>query len=194
MNILKFTFWPRNSIGNTSCRSTALRSVIALFAVGCTSKFLVPPDVPTMLQPPQDQSVFLEAWATGVQIYECIAKPEAPSGFGWNFKAPEATLTDRAGHPIGKHYAGPTWESIDGSTVVGELKSRNPGPEPSAIPWLLLTAKSTTGAGDFSRVQSIQRVHTTGGIAPLQPCSSRNVQQTVRVPYAATYYFYRTTL
>jgi hypothetical protein len=62
------------------------------------------------------------------------------------------------------------------------------------FPWLLLTAKSTTGAGDFSRVQSIQRVHTTGGIAPLQPCSSRNVQQTVRVPYAATYYFYRTTL
>ncbi|MBK8184498.1 MAG: DUF3455 domain-containing protein [Candidatus Competibacteraceae bacterium] len=136
---------------------------------------------------PDAAKKYVKLIATGIPIYECAAKPEASSGFAWNFKAPEATLTDRSGHLIGKHYAGPTWESVDGSTVVGELKSRDPGPKPSAIPWLLLTAKSTAGTGDFGRVQSIQRVHATGGVAPSQPCSSSHVKQTVRVPYTAVW-------
>src|SRR5437016_7647191 len=31
----------------------------------------------------------------------------------------------RSGRSLGKHYAGPTWESVDGSTVVGEAKARS---------------------------------------------------------------------
>lgn len=80
------------------------------------------------------------------------------------------------------------WESIDGSTVVGEVKARDPDPDGSAIPWLLLTAKSTAGAGDFGATKSIQRVHTRGSVAPSQPCSANNAKQVVRVPYT-TYYF-----
>ena len=74
---------------------------------------------------------------------------------------------------------------------MAEVSSRDPGPDPSAIPWLLLKAKSTSGAGELSRTQSIQRVRTTGGVAPTRLCSSNNVKQLVRVPYTATYYFYR---
>ena len=143
------------------------------------------------LRPPVDQVVFLEALATGVQIYECASKPDQPSMFEWTFKAPEAALVDRSGLSIGKHYAGPTWESNDGRKVVGELKWRDPGPIPSAIPWLLLTAKSTTGTGIFSQTRSIQRVQTVGGVAPTQPCVAANAKQVARVPYTATYYFYR---
>jgi len=80
------------------------------------------------------------------------------------------------------------WESIDGSTVVGKVKARDPDPDGSAIPWLLLTAKSTAGAGDFGATKSIQRVHTRGSVAPSQPCSANNAKQVVRVPYT-TYYF-----
>lgn len=169
----------------------SLRVAIGLLVAGCTSNPFVPPDTPAALRVPQGQSVFLEALATGVQIYECAAKSDEPSGFAWTFKAPEATLTDRAGRSIGKHYAGPTWESADGSTVVAEVSSRDPGPDPSAIPWLLLKAKSTSGAGELSGTQSIQRVSTAGGVAPARPCSSSNAKQRVRVPYTATYYFYR---
>jgi hypothetical protein len=162
-----------------------------LVATGCASRpAVVPPDVPAQLRAPADQSVFLEALATGVQIYECAAKPGQPSTFEWVFRAPEAALADRSGHSIGKHYTGPTWESVDGSTVVGEVKSRDPGPNKSAIPWLLLTGKSTTGAGILSRANSIQRVQTVGGVAPSEPCGPANAKQIARVPYTATYYFY----
>ena len=175
----------------TSFRHPILRWTVLLFVAGCASNRVVPPDVPASLRPPPGQSAFLEALAKGVQIYECAAKPDAPSAFAWTFRAPEAALTDREGRPIGKHYAGPTWESIDRSTVVGEVAARDPGPDGSAIPWLLLTAKATSGTGDFGGIKSIQRVRTTGGVAPARPCTSANAKQVVRVPYTATYYFYR---
>ena len=159
---------------------------------GCaTGPIAAPPDVRSNLRPPTDQIAFIEARATGVQIYECASKPDQPSTFEWIFRAPEAALVDRMGGSIGKHYAGPTWESVDGSTVVGEVKSRDPGPDSLAIPWLLLTAKSTSGTGVFSQTKSIQRVQTVGGNAPSQLCTSDNAKQIARVPYTATYYFYR---
>ena len=171
---------------------TAALLAAVLVATGCASgPVAAPPEVPVPLRPPVGQSVFLEALASGVQIYECTSKPDQPSTFEWIFRAPEASLVDRSGHSIGKHYAGPTWESVDGSSVVGEVKSRDSGPDKSAIPWLLLTVKSTSGAGMFSQTKSIQRVRTTGGILPSQPCTSANFRQVARVPYTATYYFYR---
>lgn len=149
------------------------------------------PDVPATLRPPAGQVVYLEALATGVQIYECVSKPDAPSTYEWAFRAPEAALADRSGRSLGKHYAGPTWESVDGSTVVGEAKARDPGPKQSAIPWLLLGAKASSGGGTFGQAKSIQRVQTVGGVAPAEPCSAANARQVARVPYTATYYFYR---
>jgi hypothetical protein len=160
------------------------------FVAGCaTSPLVVHPEVPPALQPPVGQVLYLEAFATGVQIYECEQKPDLT--YEWAFKAPEASLVSRSGQPLGKHYAGPTWESIDGSTVVGEIKGRDPGPKNSAVPWLLLAAKTTTGAGTFGTTKSIQRVATVGGIAPAEACASSNLKQVAKVPYKATYYFYR---
>ena len=65
------------------------------------------PDVPAALRVPAGQVPFLEALATGVQIYECAAKADG-SGYEWAFRAPEAQLADRAGRPLGRHYADPT--------------------------------------------------------------------------------------
>ena len=159
---------------------------------GCASQPpIAVPTVPASLRAPAGQTAFLAARASGVQIYDCKPKADAPSGFEWVFRAPEAALTDLDGHPIGKHYAGPTWESTDGSRVVGELRARDPGPNPSAIPWLLLARKSTTGMGVFGPTTSIQRLSTEGGTAPPQPCDSAGAGQVARVPYTATYYFYR---
>jgi len=171
---------------------TIFHVTTAAVATGCASSpATVPPEVPQALRPPAEQSAFVEALASGVQIYQCASKPGNPSAFEWTFRAPEAALVDRAGRPIGKHYAGPSWESIDGSIVVGDVKARDPGPDKSAIPWLLLTVKSTTGSGLFAQTKSIQRVKTTGGISPAQECSAQNAGEVARVPYTATYYFYR---
>lgn len=160
--------------------------------VGCAMEpTIAPPPVPEGLRPSSGQVAYVEARATGVQIYECTTKAKEPASYEWTFRSPEANLFDRDGKPIGKHYAGPTWESVDSSAVVGEIKSKDPGPIPSAIPWLLLTAKSVTGTGVFAAAKSIQRVSTAGGIAPARPCSATNSSEVARIPYTATYYFYR---
>ena len=68
-----------------------------------------------IVPPPVGASLVLEVHADGVQIYACEAKGD--NSFAWTFKAPEATLVDRQGHPAGSHFAGPSWKSIDGSMV-----------------------------------------------------------------------------
>jgi hypothetical protein len=74
--------------------------------------------------------------------------------------------------------------------VVGEVKARDNGPDPNAIPWLLLSAKSTSGTGVFSHVKSIQRIHTVGGRAPTEACSQAQAGKVTRVDYKAAYNFY----
>jgi hypothetical protein len=167
-------------------------SVVALVTGCATSGVGTTPSVPENLKAPAAEVLSLEAAATGVQIYECNARKDEPARFEWIFKAPEADLFDRAGNKIGKHYAGPTWESNDGSKVVGEVKARDNGPDPSAIPWLLLSAKSTSGTGVFSQTKSIQRVHTVGGAAPKEACSQAQAGKIARMSYKATYDFYVT--
>ena len=147
------------------------------------------PVVPETLKVPNTQVLSLETQATGVQIYECNASKDDPTRFKWVFKAPEAELFDSAGKKIGRHYAGPTWESTDGSRVVGEVKARDNGPDTNAIPWLLLSAKSS-GNGVLSQTQSIQRVHTVGGKAPAKGCNQAQVGKETRVAYKAAYYFF----
>jgi len=153
---------------------------------------LVPevPVVPEALKPPAGQKLSIEVVGIGVQIYECKQAKDDPKRFEWVFKAPEAELFDSDGKRIGRHYAGPTWEANDGSKVVGEIKGRDDGPNSNAIPWLLLSAKSNTGNGVFSRVQSIQRLHTVGGKAPAAGCVRAQAGNEKRVAYEAGYYFY----
>ncbi len=124
--------------------------------------------------------------AIGVQIYACSA---TAAGYGWVFQAPEATLYKHGGHVSGKHYAGPTWEANDGSTVVG-AKVAAATPDPTAVPWLLLRAVSHAGDGKMDEVTFVQRLETTGGLAPSGGCDASTVGASARVPYTATYFFY----
>ena len=165
-------------------------SIVVLLAGFSTVKAGTMSEVPEALKVPATQVLSLETQAAGVQIYECKASKDDSTRFEWAFKAPEAELFDSAGKMIGKHYAGPTWESNDGSKVVGEVKARDNGPDPNAIPWLLMSAKSTSGSGIFSQTQSIQRLHTVGGKAPVEGCIKAQVGKEARVTYKAKYSFY----
>src|SRR5216117_2797240 len=171
--------------------TTIAGASLAAILAGCAASNVgTNPLVPENLKVPAGQALSLVSPATGVQIYECGAIKADPARFEWVFKAPEADLFDLSGKKIGKHYAGPTWESNDGSKVAGEVKARDDGPAATAIPWLLLAAKSTSGNGVFSRTQSIQRLYTVGGKAPAGACSKAQLGKEARVPYKATYYFY----
>jgi hypothetical protein len=145
--------------------------------------------VPPALKTPDGEVLSIAAHAAGVQIYECLATTGA-TAFAWTLKGPEAQLRYEAGRELGKHYAGPTWEANDGSKVVGDVVAHEAGPDPTAIPWLLLRAKTTSGTGVFTAVRSIQRLHTSGGKAPTTGCEKQYAGTEVRVAYSADYYFY----
>jgi hypothetical protein len=148
-------------------------------------------EVPTKLSPGPGESLAAIVPAQGVQIYECRASKDQPDQYQWAFVGPEADLFDARGAKIGKHYAGPHWESNDGSKVVATaVKERADAPQPDAIPWLLLTTKSVGSPGAFGQVSSIQRVNTSGGVAPRTSCSRNTVGAVGRVPYTADYYFF----
>lgn len=152
------------------------------------------PEVAAPLRVPPTQVLTLETSAVGVQIYECGSDKNDNSRFTWNFKAPEADLfdahTSQAGKQIGKHYAGPTWEGSDGSKVIGQVMASENSPDPTAIAWLLLSAKSNSGSGIFSKTSSVQRLNTSGGKAPTDGCDQTHLGTLARVPYTAQYYFY----
>lgn len=145
-------------------------------------------EVPSQLKPPAGETLAMVAKATGVQIYECRAGKD--DAYQWVFVAPEAELFDERGAALGRHYAGPHWEALDGSKVAGSLRERADAPRAGAIPWLLLAARSVGTPGAFSRVTSIQRVNTVGGGAPAAACARGNGSATARVPYRADYYLF----
>jgi hypothetical protein len=169
------------------CNTLAILAATG-FAVPCTGIAADPIPASLAAEPGEVQTLTVDA--TGVQIYACGTSVEQPTVFKWVFSAPEADLLDKAGKKIGRHYAGPTWEAADGSKVIGTLKARDPGPDPKAIPWLLLTAKSNAGSGTFGKTRSIQRLNTSGGNPPADGCAQAQAGAVVRVPYKATYTFY----
>jgi hypothetical protein len=173
--------------------TSALLGWFALLPLACAadSPGNIPiPVVPQALQVPSNEEPSFLVKARGVQIYECRAKKDDPAQFEWVFTEPEADLFDAKGNKIGRHYSGPTWESNDGSRVVGSVRGNVPSTDVGAVPWLLLAAKSHSGKGVFSRVTSIQRLDTMGGKAPAGGCSQANLGEKVRIPYTAVYYFY----
>jgi len=166
--------------------------LLALLVAACASP--QPPTsmvrVPDKLKPGANESLAIIVPAKGVQIYECRAKKDRAGEYEWAFVAPEADLFDARGNKIGRHYAGPHWESNDGSKILGAVKERADAPVADAIPWLLLAAKSVGSEGSFSKITSIQRVSTVGGVAPKAGCSQAVVGTPARTNYTADYYFF----
>ncbi|CAN5846921.1 DUF3455 domain-containing protein [soil metagenome] len=157
--------------------------------IGTESSALSSKHAPTLPDPalavPAGNRLAFRWDAIGVQIYACSA---VGAGYGWVFKAPEANLFGRHGHVAGKHYAGPTWEANDGSTVVA-AKVAGTTPDATAIPWLLLGAVSHAGDGRMTEITFVQRLETAGGLAPASGCDATSLGSLSRVPYTATYFF-----
>jgi hypothetical protein len=150
-----------------------------------------PGHVPDDLKPSDTEVLVAKAHAKGVQIYACVA--DASGGtFSWEHQAPDAELTDDAGQHLGRHYVGPTWESTDGSKVVGEVVKKVEAPDGKGSAWLLMKSKGTQGTGVYANVTSIQRVDTVGGKPPSGGCDQSSMGTRQRVPYQANYYFYAT--
>jgi FtsP/CotA-like multicopper oxidase with cupredoxin domain len=136
---------------------------------------------------PAGNKVFLVGHATGVQIYTCV-------GGTWSTAStPRAVLVGDNGQFLADHFGGPTWQAKDGSKVVGTVSQRATV-DPTAIPWLLLTATASAGPdGDrLAATTYVQRVNTTGGLRPTSTCDPA-VDKPAEVRYTADYYFWKKT-
>jgi len=133
------------------------------------------------LAAPVGSTLVLHAFGIGVQIYHW-------NGTSWGAATPAATIYADAGGngQVATHFAGPTWQSNSGSTVVGTVANRCT-PDAASIAWLSLTAVPT-GDGIFANVTFIQRLNTVGGNAPATPGTT--IGQEARIPYSADYLFY----
>jgi hypothetical protein len=125
--------------------------------------------------------------ANGVLIYECRVNH---SRFAWEFLGPEATLFDENNKLVGALFAGPTWELLDGSSLLGSNIKTIESPVVGAMPWALFSTRSAGRKGVLSRVTSLQQVNTVGGEVPKSGCNSSNQSMRSRVPFSAMYFLY----
>ena len=131
------------------------------------------------------ETMLLAVHAEGAQVYECKAGADGKPA--WAFREPIATLLVD-GKTVGRHYAGPSWENIDGSAVVGKVAGSAPGAAANDIPWLKLDVVSRRGSGVLTAATTVQRINTSGGKldgACDQPGAFRSA------PYSADYVFLR---
>ena len=181
-----------------------------------------PPPVPVKLEVPAGNTLFLKGEAKGTQNYVCLPSADSNTGgVAFKLFTPQATLFlplnftgNEFTHQIITHFFSPnpdpldngairaTWQSsLDTSTVwaatVQDGSSSDPNfVRPGAVAWLLLEKKGTqrgpTGGEDLAQTTFVQRLNTTGGLAPTTGCSlPQDIGTTAFVPYTADYFFYK---
>lgn len=158
--------------------------------IGCASS-PPPPPVPASLMPSGEREV--ERFATrGVRTYECRAKPGDAASAAWVYTGADSELLDAQGKTVGRHtYPPPVWEFSDGSKIAGgEVRARVDAPVANSDPWILANARSTGADGRFSKVTSLQRVNTVGGVAPALKCDTGSLGSKQRVPFSADFVFF----
>jgi hypothetical protein len=167
-----------------ACAAVAV-VVVAVAAVTPAYAGPTAPAVPGEIAVAEGHKPFLVAHAAGVQIYRC-------DGASWGTSTPRADLYDDHGKRIGTHYAGPAWETRDGSTVKA-ARVAGVTVDATAIPWLLLKATPTVrDDGRLAATSYIQRTATVGGLAPpAAACSAATIGDVVEVPYTADYTFWK---
>jgi hypothetical protein len=161
------------------CRMTfALASFAVVALIGPASA-----QVPPAIAAAPGESVVATLHAEGAQVYECKAGNDGK--LAWAFREPIATLF-LDGKTVGRHYAGPNWEHMDGSAVVGKAAGNAPGKTAGDIPWLKLEVVSQRGSGTLTGVTTVQRINTQGGVHS-GACDKAGTFHSA--PYAADYVF-----
>src|SRR5579862_6560929 len=121
--------------------TTILTSLSALLLIARAGGALA--QMPAAIAAPEETPV-VTFHAEGAQIYEC--KPGEDGKLAWAFREPIATLI-LDGKTVGRHYAGPIWEHVDGSSVHGKAVANAPGATGNDIPWLKLEVIGRRGTG-----------------------------------------------
>jgi hypothetical protein len=178
--------------------SVAYTADYLFYTGGGVAAWLTPPaNLPSAIAVPSGATLAVHDHGVGTQIYTCTASGGADAGadagavtYAWVLKGPNAVLSDATFAQVGTHGIGPTWTSSDGSMISGAKLAQASSTVSGAIPWLLLKATSTGGAGVFANVTYVQRLNTAGGPAPATGCGAGTVNTDTSVAYSADYYFF----
>jgi hypothetical protein len=146
--------------------------------------------LPEAVRIPAGNEMAMHTTGRGELTYECRDKKDMAGPPEWAVVGPTATLYGPGDKAVGKYYAGPTWESVDGSKVTAKQVAVAPNGNGN-IPLQLVKADPATGAGAMQGVSFIQRLNTVGGVAPVAACDMATKGQRREVAYSADYVFYR---
>ncbi len=137
---------------------------------------------PSVIDPPAG-AVRLGSYRVtrGTQTYTCAGGVFGPAS------VPEAKLAGPGG--LLHHFKGPSWQSVRDGSLVTATKTAERA-RTGTIAELLLTINSHSGAADglLAEATHIQRLYTSGGVAPAGACTDGT---TKAVPYGALYVFWR---
>jgi len=166
------------AIGAVSYQASAAE-VAAPAAQGSDARAVSIPLIPTAIQPPEgSRPIGAYVVQTGTQNYTCGDTKTYGSS------TPEAELIGTGGRV--HHFGGPSWQSERDGSLVKASKTAD-SPRAGTIPELLLTVTSHSGHGIMDRADFINRLYTSGGVAPAAPCTPGTVAS---VPYTAVYVFW----
>lgn len=181
--ILKTTLAVSAVLAVTACASSMGGQPMAMYSQA---------GLPDAVKVPAGHRVAMETVGAGDITYECRARKDMAGQFEWVFVGPDATLSDRAGKPVGRYYGPPaTWEAMDGSRITGTQVAVAPAPGGGNIPLQLVKANPAMGMGAMQGVTYVQRVATVGGVAPAMACGATNLGAKQVVRYRADYILYK---
>ena len=208
-----------NALKNQITRRVLLVACTTTLAVGLMvslpqlahAQEVTPSPVPG-LEVEKGNEVFLVGHGDGTQNYVCSpcdpTKPNCPLGVAFTLFTPQATLFNDQGEQLITHFSSPnpvengtirvTWQdSRDTSKIWAKLVNHVTVKEDS-IDWLLLNVKDTgtqagpTGGDRLTKTTFIQRLNTSGGLAPSEGClSTTDLGHQEFVRYTADYFFYK---
>ena len=182
---------------------------------------ITPPPLPHGLFPvPAGNKLFLGTHAVGTQNYVC--RPSGAGVAYVLFTPEATLFSEDGGQVITHNFSPnpfepntdprvvadgtirATWQYRDTSRVWAKVHANDPitgkkgavTVDTTAIAWLLLdgvgSQKGPTGGDKLFGTTFVQRLNTTGGLAPSTGCSSlADVGNTAFVPYTADYFFYK---
>jgi Protein of unknown function (DUF3455) len=197
---------------NTSGRAPGISALGFVFAVAMSgpvhAQTVTPPVVPASIEVPAPNQAFLVGHGVGTQNYVCLPSPSI-GRVAWTLFTPQATLFSDQREQLITHFFGPnpaeggvvrvSWEdSEDTSQVWGRVVASSTDRgfvAVDAIPWLLVqivgSQAGPTGGTTITGTTFIQRVNTSGGVAPNTGClRPTDIGNKAFVPYTADYVFF----
>lgn len=164
-------------------------SIALTLALPAAAAVAPPVTAPTLSASALEEPAFMLS-ADGAQVFECRLRGAGPNPYAWTFVAPDATLYEGS-RSVARMTTPSLWESLsDRSSVTAVARGSQEGGAGN-LPWLVLRAAPLSDTGLFAGVTTIQRVNTSGGVAPATPCTAENAGSEARVAFTADYYFYR---